>query len=89
MEPLSRRSALILGGAGTIFVAAGAAGLLWAQNGGLHGISGEDFVEPQALHSAEGRLEVKLSAARGRVRVAGRDAATSSYNGRGPGLPWW
>lgn len=85
MDSLSRRSALIVGGAGTLAVAAGAAGLLWAQNTGLQATSGEEFSEPSTLHSADGRLQVKLTAARGRVRVAGKDAVALSYNGSMPG----
>ena len=88
MDPLSRRNALLLGGAGTVAVATGAAGLLWAQIAGIQASSGEDFGEPRALHSVGGRLEVNLSAAQGTVRVAGRDAAALSYNGSLPGPTW-
>lgn len=63
----------------------GAAGLLWGQGSGFQSADGQDLSEPQALHSADGRLRVKLSAASGRVSVAGRDATALSYNGSLPG----
>ncbi|GAA4659796.1 multicopper oxidase family protein [Arthrobacter cryoconiti] len=85
MQPLSRRSALMLGGAGVAAVATGAAGLLWGQGTGFQAASGQDLGEPQALHSADGRLQVKLSAALGQMRIAGRDANVFSYNGSLPG----
>lgn len=87
MQPLSRRTALLLGGAGAVATVTGAAGLLWGQGtgAGFQATGGQELSEPQALHSADGRLQVKLSAARGRVRVAGRDADVFSYNGSLPG----
>lgn len=85
MQPLSRRSALLLGGAGAAAAAAGAAGLLWGPGAGFQAAGGQDLNEPQALHSAGGLLQLKLSAAPGRVRIAGRDATALSYNGSLPG----
>ncbi len=85
MQPLSRRSALMLGGAGAAAAATGAAGLLWDQGLGFQTAGGLDLNEPRALHSADGRLQVKLSAAQGQVRIAGRDADVLSYNGSLPG----
>ncbi|MEO5780710.1 MAG: multicopper oxidase domain-containing protein, partial [Arthrobacter oryzae] len=85
MRPLSRRSALMLGGAGAAAAATGAAGLLWDQGMGFQAAGGLDLSEPQALRSADGRLQVKLSAAAGRVSIAGRDATALSYNGSVPG----
>ncbi|MET3948712.1 FtsP/CotA-like multicopper oxidase with cupredoxin domain [Arthrobacter sp. UYCu512] len=85
MQPVSRRSALILGGAGAAAAATGAAGLLRDQDMGIQAAGGEDLSEPQALHSADGRLQVKLSAALGQVGIAGRDADALSYNGSLPG----
>lgn len=85
MQPLSRRTALFLGGAGAVATVTGAAGLLWGTGTGFQAASGQDLREPQALHSADGRLQVKLSAAPGRVRIAGRDASALSYNGSLPG----
>ena len=86
MQPLSRRSALILGGAGAAAAATGAAGLLWGPGRtSFQTAGGQDLSEPQALHSADGRLQVKLSAASGRVSIAGRDATALSYNESLPG----
>jgi len=87
MGPLSRRTTLILGGTGFLAAATGAAGLVWDQSTGtgFQGSTGQDLSEPEALHSADGHLQVKLSAAPGRVPVAGRDADVSSYNGSLPG----
>ncbi|MFQ4149775.1 multicopper oxidase family protein [Arthrobacter sp. LAPM80] len=85
MQPLSRRSALFLGGAGVVATATGAAGLLWGQGPGFQAAVGQELIEPQALHSADGRLQVKLSAALGQMRIAGKDATALSYNGSLPG----
>ncbi|MCY0903705.1 multicopper oxidase family protein [Arthrobacter sp. H14-L1] len=85
MQPLTRRSALMLGGAGAVATVTGAAGLLWGAGTGFKSAGGKDLREPQALHSADGRLQVKLSAALGQVRMAGRDATALSYNGSLPG----
>jgi FtsP/CotA-like multicopper oxidase with cupredoxin domain len=85
MQPLSRRSALMLGGVGAVATVTGAAGLLWVQGSGFQSADGQDLSEPQALHSADGRLQVKLSAALSQVRIAGRDATALSYNGSLPG----
>ncbi|MCO4239152.1 multicopper oxidase family protein [Pseudarthrobacter raffinosi] len=85
MDPMNRRTALILGGAGAAAAMAGAAGLLWGQGSGFQSAGGQDLSEPEALYSADGRLQVKLSAALGQVRIAGRDANALSYNGSVPG----
>ncbi|MCY0905748.1 multicopper oxidase family protein [Arthrobacter sp. H14-L1] len=85
MQPLSRRSALMLGGVGAAAAATGAAGLLWNQAMGFQAAGGLDLSEPHALRSADGRLQIKLSAAQGQVRIAGRDADVLSYNGSLPG----
>lgn len=85
MQPLSRRSALILGVGGTAAIVSGAAGLLWRQRAGVQTGGGEELSEPKVLRSDNGQLEVKLSAAHERVRVAGRDAKAVSYNGSLPG----
>ncbi|MET3923554.1 multicopper oxidase family protein [Arthrobacter sp. UYEF20] len=87
MQPLSRRTALFLGGAGAVATVTGAAGLLWGQGtgAGFQAAGGQELSEPQALCSADGHLQVKLSAAPGRMRVAGRDAKVLSYNGSLPG----
>jgi FtsP/CotA-like multicopper oxidase with cupredoxin domain len=85
MRPISRRSALILGGAGVAATVAGTAGLLWRPGGGIRAAGGQDLNEPQVLRSANGRLEVTLSAALGQVPIAGRDAQALSYNGSVPG----
>ncbi|MFJ6416044.1 multicopper oxidase family protein [Paeniglutamicibacter sp. NPDC091659] len=83
MQPLSRRSALLLGGLGAAATATGAAGLLWS--GGFQAVRGQDMEEPQALTSVDGRLRLTLSAASGKVRIAGKDATALSYNGSLPG----
>lgn len=85
MQPLSRRSALILGSVGVAATATGAGGLLWSRGAGFQAARGQELEEPQALHSVDGRLRLTLSAASGKVRIAGKDATALSYNGSLPG----
>ncbi|GAA1495181.1 multicopper oxidase family protein [Paeniglutamicibacter kerguelensis] len=83
MQPLSRRSALILVSVGAAATATGAAGLLWGS--GVQSVHGQELEEPQTLRSADGRLQLTLSAALGKVKIAGKDATALSYNGSLPG----
>ena len=85
MQPLSRRGALILGSLGATAAATGAAGLLWSRGSEFQAARGQELEEPQNLHSAGGRLQLTLSAASGKVRIAGKDATALSYNGSLPG----
>ncbi len=75
----------MLGGAGAIATVTGVAGLLWGPGSGFQSFRGQKLSEPEALRSADGRLQVKLSAAMGQVLIAGRDATALSYNGTLPG----
>ncbi|TFC71683.1 multicopper oxidase family protein [Cryobacterium sp. TMT1-62] len=93
MKPLSRRSALTLGGLGLASTVAGGAGLLWSQqtaspsatSSGFGAPSGDPLVQPPELRSADGRLKVRLDAAPGDVKISGRGATVLSYNGGVPG----
>ena len=85
MGHISRRQVLILGGLGTASVVAGAAGLLWSANAGFVPARAEDLIEPKALRSVNGTLQVKLTAAEGRTRIAGRSATALTYNRGLPG----
>jgi FtsP/CotA-like multicopper oxidase with cupredoxin domain len=98
MKPISRRNALILGGVGAAGVLVGGTGLIV---GGTSGSTDtgewapvepgpvEDFAgtlrEPEVLRSAGGTLQVRLSAAQGPVRIAGRETTALTYNGGVPG----
>lgn len=86
MEPINRRTALLLGGAGLTSTSIGAVGL-WKTRAPstLDALTGEPFVEPEVLRSQSGTLEVRLRAASGTHRVAGRDVTTLGYNGGLPG----
>ena len=90
--PISRRRALVLGGAGVVAVVAGTTGwIATADNGpGLSGNgsgaaeTGAELGAPPLLDSSEGRLQIELVAAPG-VRLAGRDTRALGFNGTTPG----
>ncbi len=97
MEPLSRRAALTLSGVGAAFVVAGSAGLLWQRppnsgplaptpaGGGLAPTTGTDLIQPTVIRSANGVLDVTLSAARSPVTIGGTTVNALTYNGSLPG----
>jgi FtsP/CotA-like multicopper oxidase with cupredoxin domain len=82
VEPVSRRTALTLGGLGLLGTVVGGAGVLWTAS---RTRSGEPFAEPASIASANGRLEVRLEAARNRVQIGGRAVDALGYNGGIPG----
>ena len=91
MRPISRRDALLLGGLGTAATVAGGAGLWWSltspqqlTGGALPG-QGPELLGPPELRSENGRLQLTLDAARGRVELGGRPAGALCYNGTVPG----
>jgi FtsP/CotA-like multicopper oxidase with cupredoxin domain len=85
MQPISRRRALQLGGLGLASIAVGTVGLTWRTLSGNPTAPQQAFVEPPTLTSTDGLLTVRLEAAEGPVRIAGRQATALSYNGRLPG----
>ena len=100
MRPISRRNALIVGGLGTAAIVAGGAGLWWSLNsaqqrtasaeqrghsGNTVPVQGAELRGPAELRSADGRLELTLDAAPGRVELGGRQARALCYNGTVPG----
>lgn len=85
MQPISRRRALQIGGLGLASAAFGATGLTWQRTSPFAPADGRALSEPQVLRSAGGSLKTELTAARGRVRIAGADATALSYNGGLPG----
>ncbi|MDP9981125.1 FtsP/CotA-like multicopper oxidase with cupredoxin domain [Pseudarthrobacter oxydans] len=97
MRPISRRDALIAGGLGTAATVAGAAGLWWSLTsarepagvggvvGGAAPVQGAELRGPAELRSTDGRLELTLGAAPGRVELGGRQARALCYNGTVPG----
>ncbi|MEO6941703.1 MAG: multicopper oxidase family protein [Terrimesophilobacter sp.] len=85
MQPISRRSALVLGGVGAAGVLTGAAGLISGWTPGLAPATRGEFFEPKALRSADGTLKLRLIAAAGSVRIGGQNSAVLSYNGGVPG----
>jgi FtsP/CotA-like multicopper oxidase with cupredoxin domain len=85
MPPLSRRRAIQLGVLGLASTVVGAAGLAWKSTSGFPVAPSAALVEPPVLASVDGRLEVRLEAAEGPVRIAGRRATALSYNGSLPG----
>jgi FtsP/CotA-like multicopper oxidase with cupredoxin domain len=95
VKPISRRSALTLGGIGVAGTVVGGAGLLWRQPesgprggtpaGSTAAPSGEQLRQPAELSSVDGVLQVRLDAAPGQVRIGARTATTLGYNGGLPG----
>ncbi|MBX3100711.1 MAG: multicopper oxidase family protein [Salinibacterium sp.] len=93
MEPITRRTALTLGGLGVALTAAGGAGLLWGSqtnvpgstlpNGGA--VGGDEFIEPEVLRSVNGMLEVTLIAAESTVTIGGAAVHALTYNDGLPG----
>lgn len=89
LRPLSRRSALLLGGLGAAATAAGGAGLWWSLATGSSSRTapgtGGELSQPSELRSSGGRLEVRLEAGPGQFRLAGQQVRTLGYNGGIPG----
>ena len=85
MQPISRRRALQLGGLGLASIGIGAVGLTWRTLSGNTTVAGQALLEPATLTSTDGLLTVRLEAAEGPVRIAGRQATALSYNGGVPG----
>lgn len=90
MEPISRRDVLVLGGIGAAGVFIGGTGLLvgyqpWRTTTSTVAFSGVTLAEPKIIRSSNGVLAVRLVAAEGSARIAGRDARVLSYNGGVPG----
>jgi FtsP/CotA-like multicopper oxidase with cupredoxin domain len=86
-HPISRRRAVQLAGLGATSVAVGAVGWLshlGEGSGSLNPATGEPLRDPTVLASAEGLLDVHLTAASG-VRLAGRSTSGFGYNGTSPG----
>ncbi|MDO8149669.1 MULTISPECIES: multicopper oxidase family protein [unclassified Isoptericola] len=87
MEPISRRTALTLGGLGLVSATVGGVGL-WRElstTGTTSGATGETLRAPEVVRSTDGVLDVRLEAARGTHEIAGRRATTLAYNGGVPG----
>jgi FtsP/CotA-like multicopper oxidase with cupredoxin domain len=85
MQPIGRRRALQLGGLGLASIAVGSVGLTWRTLSGYTPVPQQALVEPATLTSTQGLLTVRLEAAEGPVRIAGRQATALSYNGGSPG----
>jgi FtsP/CotA-like multicopper oxidase with cupredoxin domain len=85
MEPITRRHALILGGAGAAAIIAGGTGLAWGWTSGGGQAQGSTLAEPDILRSANGKLTVRLTTTEARVPVAGTQVTAMTYNGTLPG----
>ncbi|MET3948295.1 FtsP/CotA-like multicopper oxidase with cupredoxin domain [Arthrobacter sp. UYCu512] len=85
MRPVRRRTALILGGAGTAAALTGAAGLLWDSGAGNQSAAGQALLEPEVLRSSNGTLQMRLRAVQAQARIAGTNATVLTYNGSVPG----
>ncbi|MGI8459365.1 MAG: multicopper oxidase family protein [Propionibacteriaceae bacterium] len=85
MQPLSRRRALQLSGLGLAGTVIGAGGLTWRMTAGFSPAPPAALTEPPTLTSTAGLLQVRLEAAAGPVRIAGRQATALAYNGGLPG----
>ncbi len=85
MPPVTRRTAVLLGGLGLAGTAAGGAGLWWSLKSRPAPVTGEDLGQPAVYRSTRGLLETSLEAAPGRFPLAGRQAGALGYNGGIPG----
>ncbi len=86
MEPISRRAALLLGGAGLLSTTVGGVGLWHTRPfAPLDVVRDEAFREPEQLISASGVLDVRLEAGSGSHVVAGRTVTSLGYNNGLPG----
>ena len=88
---MTRRQALALAGLGALGAGVGVTGVLRgggegrARSGTAGTAGGDEVVEPDVLSSAEGLLDVTLTAAVGPVALAGQRVQALSYNGSVPG----
>ena len=64
---------LLLGGLGLVSAAFGATGVTWQRTVSFAPAGGRVLSEPEVLRSADGSLKAELTAARGRVRIAGAE----------------
>lgn len=85
MQPLSRRSALLLGGIGVAATAVGAAGLVVTLASQSAPVAGGALTHPAELRSAGGVLALELEAGPASLQLAGRQATALGYNGASPG----
>ena len=89
MEPMTRRSALTLGGVGAAFVIAGGAGLVsvWSTRSepGSSRTTGTEVLQPALIRSTNGALDVTLTAAASVVVIGGTTVNAFTYNGSVPG----
>lgn len=86
MEPLSRRSALLLGSLGLASTVVGGTGLVTTLASHPTGAGvGTDLTYPPVVKSSAGRLNVQLEAGHSRVELAGRQASALAYNNEVPG----
>ncbi|MET4780385.1 multicopper oxidase family protein [Glaciihabitans sp. UYNi722] len=92
MDPISRRTALTLGGVGGALVLAGGAGLVWdwsttgqSTSPSTPSPSGKMLTQPELIRSANGLLEVALTASRSPITISGTTVDALSYNGSLPG----
>lgn len=98
MEPVTRRTVLVLGAVGAAAAVTGAGAFLWSQVDGGEppapdavppsepGVPSAGILgEPEVLTSSQGRLELTLTAALTDVVVAGAQIRALTYNGSLPG----
>lgn len=86
MEPISRRTALMMGGLGLASAVVGGTGLWRELTTSVFGSDGgAALAEPEIFRSQGGRLDVRLEAASASHEIAGGRATTMGYNGGVPG----
>ncbi|MGS0683672.1 multicopper oxidase family protein [Nakamurella sp. GG22] len=85
MPKMSRRRALQLVGLGAAGLAAGGAGLAWADMKTPDQAGPATLLQPDIISSRRGSLDVRLEAGMGTGLLAGRSATTLRYNGGVPG----
>ena len=89
MEPISRRTALGLGGVGVLMVAAGGAGLVavlsTTPDAPVAVPAGPELAQPELIRSVDGLLAVTLVAAPSQIVIGGTRVNALTYNGTLPG----
>lgn len=93
MEPITRRSALALGGVGAAVVLVGGAGLasVWSTRSASPTLAttGAELIEPHVMRSVDGVLDVSLTARPSVVAIGGTTVNAITYNGSLPGPTLW
>ena len=85
MKPITRRSALALGGLGAALVVGGSVGLLSTNQHGPVAVGGDSLRQPKLLRSRNGTLAVRLAVEASPVLIGATSVRAMTYAGSLPG----